>query len=271
MCQLDGGGGALSVKKKRKKKKGELPGVGGYRFWYWRRSESKSPRSEKWFVPQRFDNLKEEVLQHDVHPLATSKWDAVYNKGLHLRKSHVIKSMHCETDKYQSTYGITQGSPLKMEHILAVTLYTDFCNLAHVFTASFTKMSHEESGEAVVARHSAFANWARLLRETVECFGSKMKTTKTDIFYRVVDDQYTVQSVTARFYPPTSTTTQLAVAPACGSRGTCPNPIKLSERACSLRECSMSLQIDMICAGSFEFEHRAISALIVSSCFGPSI
>ena len=181
----------------------ETPSVRGHRFWYW-----SSGKNEKCFVPQRFASLKEEVLQH----LSASKWDEVYNKTIHLQKSQIIKSIRCETDKYRSSYGIAGGATLQNHHILAVTLYTDFVDLSLRFTSSFTKQFPEEKGTALVIRHSAWAHWSKYLREIVECFGTKMRSTKTDTFYRVVDERYSVQSITTRLYRPTSTTTQLTVA-----------------------------------------------------------
>lgn len=225
----DGGGGtALSVEKRRnkwtKKKRARIRGVAarhnvsgsgsgsGCRFWYWTGSGSEDRR---WCVVPRFSNLKEEMLCSAQFPLSLCRWDSVYSAGLHVGRSGVVKSFCCESSKYATTFGVERGRPLSMSHVLAVMLYTDCRCLAQLFLGTFLSPKSETESvraESLLSRHSVFANWARLLRETVECFGRKMKDCKTSTFYRVADALYTVHSVTARFYPPTSCTTQLAVA-----------------------------------------------------------
>ena len=69
----------------------------------------------------------------------------------------------------------------------------------------------EESDDALIARHSNFYHFGRLLRELIECFGRKIYN-KNIVFYHGISDEMMFLETTMYFHAPLSTTTSIEVA-----------------------------------------------------------
>merc|ERR1712228_376668 len=84
------------ISKRRKNRENVEPQfTDGYRFMYW-----DHYKSDKWFIPKKYSNLKEEILYNSVHSLNGCKWDEAYNKATALRKSEIIKNIKCSSNKW---------------------------------------------------------------------------------------------------------------------------------------------------------------------------
>ena len=68
-------------------------------------------------------------------------------------------------------YGIIQGTPIGVDNIFALILYTDFDELSSDFSRSFRKIHAFETFENVKMRNSYYWWWSKILRETVELYG----------------------------------------------------------------------------------------------------
>eukprot|EP01083_Nonionella_stella_P108339 315019_1 len=103
--------------------------------------------------------------------------------------------------KWRIVYKIREGSVITMEHILAVLLYTNHTGLSAAFSRSFRKISESESDNQLKERHSYYTNWARLLREAVECWGYELwETTRTrSTFYHGISKQMAFDHFDQRF------------------------------------------------------------------------
>lgn len=94
-----------------------------------------------------------------------------------------------------------QGSTFTDEHIMSVTFYCNTNELQYEFSATFRKKTANETFEDWKVRHGQFRNWAKLLREVVECFGKKIN--KKDKFYHGINTRMVFNEMIARLCGPT--------------------------------------------------------------------
>eukprot|EP01084_Bolivina_argentea_P126360 223747_1 len=106
-------------------------------------------------------------------------------------------------------YGIKESEKLSINNIISVLLFCN-CSLQRKLNASHIKLS-EESDDELKKRHSFYANWARILCETVEIF-------RNITFYKTINDFYHgtnccmyFNEIYASLYAPTSMTKSLEV------------------------------------------------------------
>eukprot|EP01084_Bolivina_argentea_P213989 363322_1 len=95
---------------------------------------------------------------------------------------------------------------------MSILFYCNFSSQQYELSATFRRIYWNESDEALKKRHSYFANWSRLLRETVECFGTMMGKSPVKIFYHGISKEMIFQSVKFCIYGPLSTTADFQIA-----------------------------------------------------------
>ncbi len=76
----------------------------------------------------------------------------------------------------------------------------------------FRKLSNAETDEELRQRNRNFREMARLLTETVHCFGTTMNKSEIAVFYHGVNREMSFPAMFAQFCSPTSTTDSLEVA-----------------------------------------------------------
>eukprot|EP01083_Nonionella_stella_P045222 121539_1 len=166
-----------------------------------------------WFVSPKHKTIKDEVLNDAKHGLTMIQYENTVLKAMmkHKAMSGTIKGANY---KWKIVYEIPEGSPIRMKHILAVLLYTNHSDLSAAFSRSFRKVIGSESDNELKERHSHYANWARLLREAVECWGYALwETTQTrSTFYHGISKKMIFDWFDQRFCCPTSTTLQYETA-----------------------------------------------------------
>ena len=123
-------------------------------------------------------------------------------------------------------YNIPAGTPLSMNHILSVLLYTDWTALSTAFSKTFRKIRLYETIKSVKRRNREYAIWSRTLRETVQYYGNtgwrynrgisdeeNMKHNREKgPFYCGMLSVMTMPQFNIRLCAPTSTSKQVAVA-----------------------------------------------------------
>eukprot|EP01083_Nonionella_stella_P045223 121544_1 len=167
-----------------------------------------------WFVSPKHETMKDEVLNAaDGHNLTIIQYQNTVMKAI--IKHKVLKgTVKGASDIWKEIYGISKRSLITAKHILSVLLYTNHPDLTAAFSQSFRKLSGSESDHDFKERHSYFANWARMLRETVECWGyglwERRKSRQT--FYHGISKTMVLDGFKQRFCCLTSTTLQYETA-----------------------------------------------------------
>merc|ERR1712129_26883 len=102
---------------------------------------------------------------------------------------------------------------------LSLILYTDRKQLSHHFVQTFCRLHVDESEKSFKRRKREYHFWSKLLRESVELFGTPIAESKISIFYVAISNAILFDSFAARFCRPTSTTSQLQIVSMCTDNG----------------------------------------------------
>eukprot|EP01083_Nonionella_stella_P145637 456721_1 len=166
-----------------------------------------------WFVSPKHKSMKDEVLNATNHSLTIIQYENTVMKAIMKHKA-IRGTIKGAGSLWKVVYEIPKGSRISEQHILAVLLYTNHIDLSASFSRSFHKLKGTERDDEIKERHSHYANWARILRETVECWGySLWETAKTrSTFHHGISKQMTFDGFSHRFCGPTSTTLQYETA-----------------------------------------------------------
>ena len=208
----------------------------GIRFWYWEYYKNitdtvnvlfKRPDGQSfvesntgyricdWFIAAKFASFKEEMFENGF---CTEEWMETYEKAQ--RKYEVWKEddneeIMCEwqpykvSNKWSVAYGLKKGEPITISHLMCVLFYTNYTKQSFDFSSSFRRQTWNESDVSLKRRHARFACWARLLRETVECYGENMKYSKVETFYHGIGKELIFEGTQFNICGPLSTTAGL--------------------------------------------------------------
>jgi hypothetical protein len=177
--------------------------------------------------------LKEEILNHPSHRVIIDAIDAQLKMAQELMNTEYIKEMVIadgrelrhnydnELGKHRGRYyDMAVGALITVGHVLSVLLYCNFTKLCTLFSSTFRKLSASETDVELRDRHSYFREWAKLLVETVHCYGQLMDDENTpNIFLHGISIPMTFTSTFARFCSATSTTSSIVVAANFGKQG----------------------------------------------------
>eukprot|EP01083_Nonionella_stella_P176738 619203_1 len=112
------------------------------------------------------------------------------------------------------THGTSISSKVWCKPVHMTLLYTDYTWLCKIFCESFrrkrTAHGQCETIESVQSRNERVANWAKLLTESVQCYGTFM--TEEAKHWRGIDMEFIFKRFITRFNVPLSTTTDFTKA-----------------------------------------------------------
>ena len=121
------------------------------------------------YVSKKYDNLKDEILNNETYSLSLEHLNISITKAQDYMTTNYAGSLAAigEDDFH---YGVKKGELVKTSNLLSVILYTDWSDLSSEFSKSFRKLQPFEPLSLVKRRNQEFANWSKILRETVERF-----------------------------------------------------------------------------------------------------
>eukprot|EP01083_Nonionella_stella_P018436 51372_1 len=205
----------------------------GYMFYYWIYYEDQYPEL---YIKSKYKSLKEEIRNNTICQLTTDQLNASIQKAhqfIDTAQAKEITALRHWThyydidNRYIFKYNVKMGTPLSVEHVLSVLLYTDWSKLSKEFSATFRSITPFETLSSVKNRNREFAVWSKLLRETVEYFGNlgdhrkkadslehawKDLPMETGPFYCGLSRVVVIPEFNIRLIAPTSTTKQIEVA-----------------------------------------------------------
>ena len=203
----------------------------GFVFQYWQNEEDldaldinnhrniQFTKVPKMFVAKRFHNFKEEILHY--RSIQSRQYaQAILPKAVQLFTTDTAKQMVAfrsnDVLSVNIDYGIKNGEPITMEHLIAVTLYTDYSSLTTIFTSTFRKMHQYESIEQVKWRNQKYWWMSKRLYECVQLYGAgggkQHQEILTGPFYTGMSKELALQNFIFRAASPLSTSAQLKVA-----------------------------------------------------------
>ena len=175
----------------------------GLKFYYWDRYKKK-----KEFVPAKYRDIKEEVLQNTLHKLSQKQYERALHKANMLLQTFMAKSVTAIISQ-DDDCDFRRDSAIGVHNVLALVLYAEYDELSMALKGTFYRQEPEEDFEVVKNRHSEFQNWSKTLRETVDLFGSI--TGKSNHYY-IASDYVVPSALSVRFRAPISVTNSLEIA-----------------------------------------------------------
>ena len=167
-------------------------------MWYWQKS--------------CYDNFKEEILNYDHIDKKLFETEVMVKVKKYIQ-TNMAKSM-------KSNFLATPpNAPITIDHLIAITLYTDYTELSSDFSASFRRKNPFESEESVKQRnHSKYWWWSTTLKQVLDGYGQSKYLEGP--FYCGMSWVMTLPQFQIHLYSPTSTSVQIAVAlKFCGDSG----------------------------------------------------
>eukprot|EP01084_Bolivina_argentea_P227991 385151_1 len=216
----------------------------GELFYYWREynitARDQMHRGylyRDWYIKSKYKSLKEEVTNSNIN---IDQWTSEIHKAkLHqqtrfckkelLANTSMIKTLHST-----SSYGIQDGSPITVNHLVCVIIYCAYTNFSYQFSKTFRRLDDNdkndklqnnryslqsgslrttlsESDHLLKKRHSNFAHFAKYLVETVKLFSVGVYD-KITTLYHGIDREMVFDSMACAMFQPLSTTSEWEVA-----------------------------------------------------------
>eukprot|EP01084_Bolivina_argentea_P133703 235983_1 len=172
----------------------------GTQYFYW-----ESVKYHKYYVQAQYPNLKSELLNSAVigSDFNIQNWKALNSECSNDIKTNTVKNI-VSNGYWIQLYCIKKSTQLSMQHLTAVKLYTDFTKLCNILCLTLRSDNN-------IKNICQIANWARLLTECVQCYGTSMKNSKKR-YYRGVKNIFIFTMLVTRFNLPTSTTNKFQQA-----------------------------------------------------------
>ena len=212
MKQLSSSRSLHSITSKLITRKTRLPGTYscGYRFFYWPLYRNNTAEARPvfksvgnhyctemnrgytlgyWYIETKYADFKEEALTNKSAKITLMQWlMTLSNAKMKLeewRRSGEARLCGWSSGNiWSEAYGLEYGSPVTVQHIMALLFYCDFTKTCEEFSRTFRKIWSFESDDSLKHRHSEVAIWARLLRELIEGFGFTLSKPDTEMMNR---------------------------------------------------------------------------------------
>eukprot|EP01083_Nonionella_stella_P081633 224991_1 len=161
----------------------------GVKFFYW-----ESVQHHPHYVKAHYCNLKEELLDNNLIPFDIQTWERLQNECQFDIKTDVVRGI-ISNGLFCAIYRIPGHRPFTASHLCALKIYINYTKESGLFCAALRT--------ANTAKVAQIAHRARLLTETVQCYGTALGNRK---YYRGVDAKFRFEGIATRFNLPTSTT-----------------------------------------------------------------
>ena len=160
------------------------------------------------FVAKKYASLKEEMLSNEVYRTSNEQWLDLTEKASDFMRCKEMKNMRASkpADMVPNDCElVVDNEPIGIEHIISVLLYCNFNELSYHLRSTFYRVFDDEDNKSLAQRHSEFANWSHMLRNTVICFGESVGNNE---FYHSVDTQVMFGDFEFSFNGPLSTSSE---------------------------------------------------------------
>eukprot|EP01084_Bolivina_argentea_P297179 511926_1 len=129
------------------------------------------------------------------------------SQGLHWK---IVDNLPPQFDTQK--YGISPGTPITLNHLIAIILYCSYDMLSYKFSESFRKLKKNESNDELKKRHKNFHFFAKYVVEAVNVYGTEQYKQNITAFYHGIDTEMIFNDIRCFMYQPFSTTSSWEVA-----------------------------------------------------------
>eukprot|EP01084_Bolivina_argentea_P097612 175476_1 len=178
----------------------------GSKFCYWLYDKKNN---DPFYVKPKEKSLKDEIYKKNV--LNIYEWNIIYEKAKEFMKCNNCKKLKANRG-WEEKYKIHCFDDINIEHIISVIIYCNVHQFRNNFMLTFYPLykqvkQHNKSYNLIfdnynwIKQHSKYANFGRLLRETVECFGNAfgMKNEHEKVYY-CIDSEIMFKKLKIKLY-----------------------------------------------------------------------
>ena len=181
------------------------------------------------YIGPKYSDLKDELLNNEVYKLKLNEYNQIVVKAetCHVKIQNIMGQGEDKNTPYakynehlNEMLEIPKDTLISKKHLCSILFYTDFTNLPRSMKNVCRRMNNVETIEDVKKRHQELTNWLRLLMETILLYGNTYSH-KDPPVYHGLNRKFYFREFKAKFYIPTSTTTDrnIAINFAEGSQG----------------------------------------------------
>eukprot|EP01084_Bolivina_argentea_P059536 108739_1 len=155
-------------------------------------------------VTPKYCTLKKELLNNKICVISEREYYWLYEECMKLYKTkrHKVTAKHIGVNNKK--FNIESGTPITMNHLISLKLYTDFCEITKKFKKTMRKKNHLESLESLICRNSECAQWSRYIKESCSFYGGNLG--KNITLYTGLTRKLLFSSMRQHFECPLSTT-----------------------------------------------------------------
>ena len=141
--------------------------------WSWNHTDNARLSSHDLYVRQKYDNLKQEIMQNEIYQLNYNQFSIIVLKANKYMDTDSVKSMRADVPVINKLKcDIRRGTPLLLQNLVCLMLYTDESDLCTNFSSTFRQKQSYEPLTLIKNRNREYWNWSKTLRETVQFYGS---------------------------------------------------------------------------------------------------
>eukprot|EP01084_Bolivina_argentea_P256470 431823_1 len=189
----------------------------GERFYY--AKYFREQKGEYFIERTRYDNLKEELLQNEIHPLTLTIFHSQLLTARDATLTDYCRKMNASNlGSWNKYYQLPVNSIISISQMLSILIYTNLTELQRKFKKFACRKLHKQDIIKDIAKRNAqIGIWYQLFYQTIYFFGSMTK--KSETFYHGLSIKLLFTSFNPSFNCPISTTTQLLVAARFAANG----------------------------------------------------
>ena len=135
-------------------------------------------------VLPRHKDLRHELLHNAHATISEREYDVLIEKSRRLLEGYPLTAKDVGARNYMCK--IKPGTPMKIEHVIALKLYTDYPQVRQEFTKHCRRSCENEPMRSFIHLNSEIAHWCRYLKESIMLFGETMPDTM--VLYSAFDE-----------------------------------------------------------------------------------
>eukprot|EP00485_Elphidium_margaritaceum_P004961 CAMPEP_0202692072 /NCGR_PEP_ID=MMETSP1385-20130828/6555_1 /ASSEMBLY_ACC=CAM_ASM_000861 /TAXON_ID=933848 /ORGANISM="Elphidium margaritaceum" /LENGTH=762 /DNA_ID=CAMNT_0049347545 /DNA_START=24 /DNA_END=2309 /DNA_ORIENTATION=+ len=200
------------------------------RYNYWQQQQQQQQQNahahvRTQFVAPSHKDLKSELLQNDIYALNSDDYALLELKCVDYQQSEIGTSLQCKREFAWMANRVKCGEFMSLEHIMCVMIATNYTPLMqkfkHMALAAGGACGANVANDANVANHkhdqkhqqhqmSQIANFLRLLKESVWCFGDVLSDKQR--LYHGLNEKLLFSKCNIAFEVPVSLTAKYSMA-----------------------------------------------------------
>eukprot|EP01083_Nonionella_stella_P087749 244227_1 len=157
-------------------------------------------------------SLREELLDSTIYRIGKEQFDHVMERAAYQKMStqgrkcraHFLSS-NPNLPAHPSNSAYANGEPIAKEHLFVVIVYCCDDAFQYAFTQTYRATKKSDTFVTIRDNHSHFHYFAKLLKEAVQCFGTRYVDTPKPIYHGVNQEMY-FDDLNPCIYSPLSTT-----------------------------------------------------------------